>query len=395
MTRRVLRRRAVAGVVVGACALGACGGDGPDAATTVEPTTTVETTTAVETNSTVETTAAVEATSTVPATEWRSYRIDDPLCACADGSEYWYHVLERDPEHVLLYFQGGGACFSEQMCRFTDGTYKPSTGPDDHPQDGDGGIWNAANAANPFRDWSVVFVPYCSGDVFLGDTETTYGDDLTVQHRGARHARKGLDHVVAEYPDLTELFVTGSSAGGVPTPLIGGLAADLLPDTRITVLADSSGGYPSNPGVNGFIGSLWGTDRNIPDWPELERVPADRIGIPDLFTYAGLHDPAVAMARYDTAFDAVQEFFSSLADLDGGLPAVLDANQAAIEAAGVGLDVFVAPGTEHTILGNDALYELEVDGTAFIDWLTALVNGESPGDVHCTDCGAPASDPAG
>jgi len=63
MTRRVLRRRAVAGVVVGACALGACGSDGPDAATTVEPTTTVETTTAVETNSTVETTAAVETTS--------------------------------------------------------------------------------------------------------------------------------------------------------------------------------------------------------------------------------------------------------------------------------------------------------------------------------------------
>ena len=29
-------------------------------------------------------------------------------------------------------------------------------------------------------------------------------------------------------------------------------------------------------------------------------------------------------------------------------------------------------------------------GAAFLDWLTTLVEGGSPGDVECTECGAPS-----
>jgi hypothetical protein len=405
MTRRTPSHRVIPALLVAALALAACGSDDPDGAssdatvaaptTTLDPTVTAPPTTTATTDEATTTTAADGTDSgatatTAPSVGWTSYGVEDPACACADASQYWFHTLARDPQRVLLYFQGGGACFNEQMCSFTDGTYKTSTGPDDHPQDGDEGIWDDDNPANPFRDWSVVYVPYCSGDVFLGDAETTYADDLTVQHRGALHARKGLDHVVDEFGDVTELFVTGSSAGGVPAPLIGGLASDLLPGAEITVLSDASGGFPSNTEVNGFIGGLWGIGEHVPDWPELEGVPIEQIGVPDLFTYAGLHDPTIRMARYDNAFDAVQEIFASLANLVGGLPTVLDANEAATESAGVPLDVFVAPGTAHTILGEDQLYELVVEGTAFIDWLTTLVDGRSPGDVRCTDCAGPA-----
>ena len=185
--------------------------------------------------------------------------------------------------------------------------------------------------------------------------------------------------------------MTGSSAGGIPSPLFGGFVSDALPDADIAVLADGSGGYPSNPPVNQLIGSLWGTTNNIPDWPVFADIGPGELGIPDLFSFAGRHDPDIRMARYDNAYDEVQREFAALAGLGGDLLDVLRFNEAAIEEDGVNLDVFITPGDDHTILGDDALYELEVDGVRFVDWLTTLVEGGTPGDVECTECGAPAS----
>ncbi|MEL7206974.1 MAG: hypothetical protein AAGK32_01855, partial [Actinomycetota bacterium] len=74
---------------------------------------------------------------------------------------------------------------------------------------------------------------------------------------------------------------------------------------------------------------------------------------------------------------------------DGDVLTVVLQNEEDIEAAGVPLAGYVAPGTDHTILGSDALYELEVEGVAFLDWLTDYVNGVDVEDVVCTDCGEP------
>jgi hypothetical protein len=309
---------------------------------------------------------------------------------CADGSEFWIHSREADPDKVMLYFQGGGACFTEAMCSFTDGTYKVTTGDDDHPGDDATGIFDYDNPDNPLADWTVVFVPYCSGDVHLGDNTATYGD-LIVEHKGFVNAMFGLDFVVDNYGDASHLLVTGSSAGGVPSPLFGGLASDRMPDTDIAVLADASGGYASNPVQNNFIGSIWGTSNHVPDWDSLDGVDPAEYGIPDLFRFAGQHDPSIRMARFDNAFDATQVSFSAMAGLDGGLLAVLDVNEANVEAAGVNLDVYVAPGDQHTILLRPDVYELEVEGVRFLDWLTELVDGGTPGDVHCTECEAAAA----
>jgi hypothetical protein len=326
--------------------------------------------------------------------QWVAHRGDpnDPSCQCADGSEHMFHSLDRDPDKVLLYYQGGGACFSAETCDFVSGTYKVTTDEDDHPGEDATGIFDWDDPDNPFADWSVVFVPYCSGDVFQGNAETEYAPGFVVQHRGGLHAQKGLDYVVDTYPDAAQLFVAGSSAGGVPTPKIGGLAADALPDTEITVLADASGGYASRQPLNAAIGGLWGTAESLPDWPELADVDPTEIGIPNLFTIAGQHAPRVEFARFDNAFDQVQQSFSSLAGGDTTVLDVLDENEAATEAGGVDLDVYVAPGTDHTILGRPELYTLEVEGVTFLEWLTTLVEtGAAPGDVRCADCGQPAS----
>jgi hypothetical protein len=390
------RRRLLTALAVLALLAASCGDDDGDDATPSETTTTTTATTTTADTSSTDTTSTDDApTSTTSAPDagpsWVSHP-GGPECMCADGSDYWIHSRDGDPDKVVLYFQGGGACFTEGMCDFEDGTYKVTTGEDDNPGDDGTGIFEFDNPDNPLADWSFVFVPYCTGDVFLGDATTTYGE-ITVEHNGFENAMYGLDFVIENYGDASQLLVTGSSAGGVPAPLFGGLASDRLPDdTDIAVLADASGGYATNPLQNQVIGNLWGTTNNVPDWSVFDGVPPEEYGIPDLYRFAGNHAPEIRMARFDNAFDGVQVSFSAMAGLEGGLLEVLDFNETLTEDNGVDLDVYVAPGDDHTVLGRPEVYTMEVEGVAFVDWLTEFVDGGAPGDVRCTDCGGPAED---
>lgn len=364
-------------------AAGACAGADESSTTTVaEPTTT-----AAASDATTSTT--VEGGAEDPADiEWVQHEGGEG-CGCADGSDFHFWSRTADPERVVLYFMGGGACFSAETCAFTGGTYTSSIA----ATMGDGsGIFDFSNPANPLRDWSVVVVPYCTGDVHIGTAVHRYSDDLEVAHVGFVNASSALDHLVASFPDAQELFVSGSSAGGVPAPLFGGLAADALPDAAITVLADGSGAFPDNPPVNAAIGGLWGTFDAVPDWPENEGLTPEDWSIPALFVQAGLHAPEVRMARFDNAYDDVQAEFSRLSKIGGGdQREVTLGNEAGIEAAGVPIHRYLAPGTDHTILGSDALYTLEVEGVSFLDWLTRYVGGEDVEDVTCSDCGNPGA----
>ena len=332
-------------------------------------------------------------TTSAPATEtvggWEQH-VPGGDCECADGSEFSFWSREGDPEKVVLFFQGGGACFSPETCSFTDGTYQVQADGSQVTEEA-AGIFDFENEDNPFRDWSFVFVPYCTGDIHLGNAEQDYGDGLVVQHKGYVNATAGLDHLVENYADASEVFVTGSSAGGVPAPLFAALAADELPDAEVSALSDASGAYPDNPPVNEAIGSLWGTFNNVPDWPENEGLEPADYSIPGLFVQSGLHNPELRFARYDNAYDETQQQFSTLSGIsDGDLFDIIQANEAGIEDAGVEVSSYIAPGTEHTILGDDALYDLEVEGTSFLEWLTDFVAGDAVDDVVCTDCGNPA-----
>ena len=310
-------------------------------------------------------------------------------CQCGDGADFRFYSRVADPEKVLLFFQGGGACFSLATCNPDDPSYTTvATGL--QPESGSG-VFDFENPDNPFRDWSMVFVPYCTGDVHLGDNTNTYGPGVTVNHKGYVNGKAAFDYMVEAFPDATEVFVTGSSAGGVPSPLFGGLASDAYPDADIAVLADASGVYADNPAVNVAIGNLWGAYNNVPDWPENEGLEPADYSIPGLFVQSGLHDPDIRFARYDNAYDDVQQSFSSLAGLsDGDLLDIIQANEAGIEDAGVPVASYIAPGTDHTILGYDGMYDLEVDGVSFLDWLNGFVAGEETPDVACTDCENPA-----
>lgn len=307
-------------------------------------------------------------------------------CMCSDGSEFQFFVREGNPAKVVFFFEGGGACFSAETCGPESETYKRTI---ISPEGLTDGIFDTDEERNPFLGWSMVYVPYCTGDVHIGNATTDYGNGVVVEHKGYVNGNAALAELVQRFPGATELVVTGESAGSVPTPLYAGLAGDLLPTARITVLGDGSGAYPDSDGLNAGIGALWGTPNAIPAWPENVGLTAGDWSFPGLYVQAGAHNPNIVFARHDYAFDEVQAFFSGLVGIDATqLDTLIDGNETLIEDSGLELWSYIAPGGGHTVLSGAGFYSETVNGTALVDWVTALVNGEPMEDVHCEVCTA-------
>jgi Pectinacetylesterase len=324
------------------------------------------------------------------ASEWERI-VPGGDCECADGSEFYFFERRADPTKVVLFLEGGGACWDPETCAFTtedSTTYTWNATNEDRAFRG--GIFNRANPDNPFADFTFIFVPYCTGDVHLGNVTREYSPELTVEHNGFVNGTTALTYLVENYPDATQVVVAGASAGSVAAPVYGGLVADLLPDAQVTVVADGSGAYPNDPDVNVEILGQWGVFETMPDWDVNDGLTARDWGIPQFWVQAGLHDPDIVMARFDFAYDEVQTFFMDLAGLDtSDLAASIDANESLIEAAGVVQHSYTAAGTDHVIVSDDLFYTIEVNGVTLADWVTDLIAGEDIADVACEHCQDP------
>ncbi len=309
-------------------------------------------------------------------------------CMCSDGSEFSYFVHKADPNKVVFFLEGGGACFDAAGCGPDSKNYKRTVGYEDGMTSNEG-VFELDNPKNPFAGYSMVFVPYCTGDVHIGNSTHDYGNGVVVQHKGFVNASTALNQMAELFPDANEVVVTGASAGSVPTPLYAGMTHDLLPDARITVLADGSGAYPDIPAINGVIGAVWGTMNAVPAWPENAGVTAETWSFPGLFVKAGTRDPKIVFARHDYAFDETQAFFSSLAGIAADhLVELIDRNEAEVEAGGVPLESYISAGHSHTVVGRPEFYTETLNGVMFVDWVHDLVTGKPVTDVHCVDCGS-------
>jgi hypothetical protein len=346
---------ALAAVVAG------CGGGGDDAGTA---------------QSTTQTSAS-------PSSDDRGWEqvVPGGECRCSDGSPFSFWVREANPKKVVFYLQGGGGCFSAQTCAPDRGLYRTTV--EAHLT---GGIFDFADERNPFADYSVVYVPYCTGDVHVGNATRKYAHGLTVQHKGYVNGSAALDHLAATFPTATEVVVTGESAGSIAAPLYAGLVSDRLPDARITVLADGSGSYPDVPRIHEIL-AAWGFDKVVPAWPENAGLAAEDWSPAAFFVQSGRHDPEIVFARHDYAYDENQVSWYPYLGIRGRNPlSLIDGNEARIERAGVNLLSYTAPGDEHTVLTDGPFYTETVSGETLVDWVTRLIEGKPVEDVRCQVC---------
>ena len=139
------------------------------------------------------------------------FRPDGPVCIA--GTDYSVFTREGDPKKLLIFLQGGGACWQ--------GFYNCNILADDQQPPADGpfpGVFAADSPDNPFADYSVVYMPYCDGSTFGGDNDVNDDDFLfspTRHHRGLRNVSAGMDVAREMFPRAKQITVMGHSAGGV------------------------------------------------------------------------------------------------------------------------------------------------------------------------------------
>ena len=310
--------------------------------------------------------------------------------ACSDGSPYSFFVRQGDPNKLLVYFQGGGACWFRQNC-------DPQMSPSYSIQVGNidranFGIFNLDNPDNPFKDHTTVFAPYCTADVHMGASDTVYPPveegqtDLVIRHQGRANVEAVLQWTYEHVPSPQSIFVTGSSAGAIPSPLYTALIADHYVNARIAQLGDGAGGY-RRTNNDSRPDEQWGTFDFITQEQGFANLRPETMTYESLYIAAAQAHPDITFAEYDAAEDAVQKRFLSMSgQKDVALQQAIEANHADIRREVGNFSSYIAGGDSHTILGRPEFYTLASNGVAIRDWVAALANFETVENVTCAPC---------
>ncbi|TMW59431.1 hypothetical protein Poli38472_004500 [Pythium oligandrum] len=178
------------------------------------------------------------------------------------NATYFFQVFpnqKKDTTKLMLYLQGGGACVDDDTCSFalqcglgSSSTFTVNA------RAMSNGVLNRTDENNTFKDWNIVHVPYCTGDIHIGNLvkepyEPIFASILgnneclkqnkTAHHNGYENALSAFKWAAANYPKPEHIVLAGSSAGALGAQLFGKMISDLwkVEDNKIryTIVADS------------------------------------------------------------------------------------------------------------------------------------------------------------
>jgi hypothetical protein len=202
-------------------------------------------------------------------------RIELPGTMCSNGSQYKFFVYDAPAsDDLLILFEGGGACWDYETCSGQAGLLgaaNPNGIPDDYIYDFKATyvspLVNGADPGIPLRPknpiategYDVVYMPYCTGDVHVGNNVVTYTDPtgqnppIVYRHVGFHNTREALDYLAQRFPNVDKMLVTGFSAGGVATGAGYYEARRTIQPARGYMLNDSGPIFPApGPGYDSY-----------------------------------------------------------------------------------------------------------------------------------------------
>lgn len=245
---------------------------------------------------------------------WQTIQLHPSTGAvCGNGSPYKFFVSRvPNTKNTMFYFEGGGACWDYESCTGAAGirgARNPDGIPDDYVTAGDPAtglvspfVWRL----HPYNDvktqqWNIVYVPYCTGDVYAGNSTAIYenpdnpSDKLVWHHNGLSNVRAVTAWVRDNLPVPTQMLATGCSAGGA------GAMTNYHPlrrDAKATfnyLINDSGPLYPTDQ------------DGDIADNPSqpLHLRLKDRWGVDSVLAYFGQDLPGIDDGDYGSINDAL------------------------------------------------------------------------------------------
>jgi hypothetical protein len=315
---------------------------------------------------------AAERTSAAPG-RWERIEPGGPT-ACARGGRYAFWLRRGDPKRVLIFFQGGGGCFDLRSCAPGSTWFDDRVDAGDDPAFEDG-LLDLDDGRNPFRGWSFLYVPSCTGDVHLGDRVMRYGS-TTIRHRGWRNAQAALARAFRVFPDPDSVFVTGCSAGSVGSAFHVPAVLAHWPAARVTQLGDS-------------LAFVFHRPLRLVDWgaharfPPFFRIGPRRFTMVEYLRALAKRYPRRTFARFNYASDDVQErFYAAVGGNTAGFEPRLRRAETQLKRLS-NYRSYLACGGDHCVLPRETFFTLRVRGVHVRDWVRRLAAG---GNVGCPTC---------
>ncbi|MEM8858479.1 MAG: pectin acetylesterase-family hydrolase [Chloroflexota bacterium] len=307
---------------------------------------------------------------------------------CAHDTEFAFWVRPGSTNKLLVYFQGGGGCWDWESCQPGSGWYDQTVTDRDSPEPR-GGILDFNKEENPFADYHAVYVPSCTGDVYMGANVETYEQDgqdpIDVYHHGYHNLNTALewtyDHVLA--PE--SIFVTGCSAGSVGSIRAAPHLINHYPEADFAQLGDSLGFVFAQPED---INSIYGSHATFPEWiPAFSEFDPQAFQMADFYNAVADAYPEVRFAQFNTEKDRVQvRYHLAAGESEASFPAALAGAISDIHAESANFSSFTADGNVHCIMPGQDFYHREIGGVLFRNWVADLAAGNGVDNVQCDNC---------
>ncbi|UJR84598.1 pectinacetylesterase family protein [Sandaracinus amylolyticus] len=314
---------------------------------------------------------------------------------CMRGREFRASVRETESEDLLVFLQGGGACWSAFCLAVT--TAPAGIPPTDLLRD---------EERNPLAGWDVLYVPYCDGSLFAGDNEIDEDGDGAADrfHHGLANLSAALTMGHQRFPSPRRVVLAGSSGGGYGTILAAFLVRYVYPDVPIFVIDDAGLGV-ARAGDTEFLDTLideFGARDFLP--PDCTDCTSDG-HIIGLVRYLLDRDPNLHVAAISSWYDfVISEVFLMSTPVE--FSAAVEAETGALhEAHPDRYRRFLYDGRAHTallgdvtgIVGRDlgsvelpaggvsqlgrieimSMHDVSVEDVVLADWVGAMVEGDS------------------
>jgi hypothetical protein len=308
-----------------------------------------------------------------PARTWTWVPFADAYCA--NGTTTGIGINPGDAGgRLLVFLAGGGACWDEATCYQlgTAANIESGYGAAAFAADAggflSGSLFNRNDPANPFRDDSFVYVPYCTGDVHAGNKpDASYGGRST-RHVGFQNMAAFLARLVPTFSGASRVILSGSSAGGYGALANWWQTQQAFGSVRVDLIDDSGPPLPA-PYLTEGLEQTWREAWNL-----AAATPPGCAGCAtDIDAIFGFYGTAFAGQRgalLSYTQDSVIAFFFQLpgAQMEAGLQALV--------AEMAPYDVwrhFLVAGSAHTLLGTP---DVSQNGVTLRTFLARMVTDD-------------------
>ncbi|MEL7249199.1 MAG: pectin acetylesterase-family hydrolase [Bacteroidota bacterium] len=323
---------------------------------------------------------------------WKWVPLDGLVTRTGAATGIGVRLADEDAAGLMIYLQGGGACFNDASCSSNPKTFDANDFLSWAIISGNSGILNKNQAANPVKDWHMVFVPYTTGDLHFGQNPSA--DPATDEKNfvGYDNMQIILSELSTYFTAVDDVLLTGSSAGGYGATFNWAEAEAAFGSTPVHLVNDC-GPLPADdlafaPCLQQRFRDDFQLDASLPAaCTDCFSVTGDSLD--QLYDYYGQSIPgtegnlgllafkedAVIRAFFDFGTDDCVNLEGAFGSYAGSVmeEAIVDLNDNHLSPNG--WSTFMMNGTQHVALAGANFYNKTINGTTLAEWVESVING--------------------